>query len=82
MYTVCGYDKDNDVYEIYLDTKNFDDAKQLAEVLSNLVLNGCLYRRCSDGSREPIDWIDVVDTENNEIVYWTTIDLIMETRNS
>ena len=82
MYTVCGYDKDNDVYEIYLDTKNFDDAKQLAEVLSNLVLNGCLYRRCSDGSREPIDWIDVVDTETNEIVYWTTIELIMETRNS
>lgn len=38
MYTVCGYDKDNDIYEIYLDTNNFDDAKQLAEVLSNLVL--------------------------------------------
>lgn len=76
MYTVCGYDKDNDIYEIYLDTNNFDDAKQLAEVLSNLVLNGCLYRHYGDGSKEPIDWIDVVDTENNEIVYWTTMDIL------
>lgn len=82
MYTVCGYDKDNDVYEIYLDTKSFDDAKQLAEVLSNLVLNGCLYRHCSDGSMEPIDCIEIVCMENNEIVYWTTMDSIMETRNS
>lgn len=82
MYTVCGYDKDNGVYEVYLDTKNFNDAKQLAEILSNLTLNDCLYRRCSDGSMEPIDWIEIVDTENNEIVYWTTMDSIIETRNS
>lgn len=72
MYTVCGYDKDNDVYTLYMETDDWDAALQLAENLAALVKNDCLCRPCTDGTREPIDWIEIVSTQDETFIHWAS----------
>lgn len=64
MYTVDGYDKDNDVYVEYWKGEDLEKAKEIAIVLNNIAMHDGLIR-CSG---EPIDWVQVTN-ENNKMVY-------------
>lgn len=64
MYTVDGYDKDNDVYVEYWKGEDLEKAKEIAIVLNNIAIHDGLVR-CSG---EPIDWVQVTN-ENNKMVY-------------
>lgn len=68
MYKVEGYDKDSDVYEKYWEGKDLEVAKVVSEVLNNIANKDELVRYTSDGHKEPIDWVQVSD-ENNELVF-------------
>lgn len=64
MYTVDGYDKDNDVYVEYWKGEDLEKAKEIAIILNNIAMHDGLIR-CSG---EPIDWVQVTN-ENNKMVY-------------
>lgn len=64
MYTVDGYDKDNDVYVEYWRGEDLEKAKEIATILDNIAMHDGLVR-CSG---EPIDWVQVTN-ENNKMVY-------------
>lgn len=64
MYTVDGYDKDNDVYAEYWRGEDLEKAKEIATILDNIAMQDGLVR-CSG---EPIDWVQVTN-ENNKMVY-------------
>lgn len=64
MYTVDGYDKDNDVYAEYWRGKDLEKAKEIATILDNIAMHDGLIR----WSGELIDWVQVTN-ENNEMVY-------------
>lgn len=68
IYKVEGYDKDNDVYVKYWEGKDLETSKIISTVLNNIAEKGELVRYSSDGTREPIDWVQVSD-ENNELVF-------------
>lgn len=68
IYKVEGYDKDNDVYVKYWEGKDLEFAKVVSEVLNNIANKDELVRYTSDGQKEPIDWVQVSD-ENDEIVF-------------
>ena len=65
-YSVIGYDKDNDVFICYgqfdMLTNAMDKAKELVELLNTNELK----RVCSDGTEEPIDWLEVYWDWNGE----------------
>lgn len=56
MYTVIGYDKDNDVYVKYSESLSRWGACKIASDLAKKIKCGEL-RRADNG--EPIDWIEV-----------------------
>lgn len=58
-YSVIGYDKDNDVFICYGKFEVLHDAVNRAKELAKQIANGALKRKCSDGSEEPIDWIEI-----------------------
>lgn len=58
-YSVVGYDKDHDVSVCYGVFHSTEDAIRKAKELKNELDCGRLKRQCSDGSSEPIDWINV-----------------------
>lgn len=64
MYTVDGYDKDNDVYAEYWKGEDLEKAKEIAIVLNNIAMHDGLIR----WSGKLIDWVQVTN-ENNEMVY-------------
>ena len=64
MYTVDGYDKDNDVYAEYWRGKDLEKAKVIATILDNIAMQDGLIQ----WSGELIDWVQVTN-ENNEMVY-------------
>lgn len=68
VYKVEGYDKDNDVYVKYWEGKDLEVAKVVGEVLNNIANKDELVRYTSDGQKEPIDWVQVSD-ENDELVF-------------
>lgn len=68
IYKVEGYDKDNDVYVKYWEGKDLEVAKVVSEVLNNIANKDELVRYTSDGQKEPIDWVQVSD-ENDELVF-------------
>ena len=68
MYKVEGYDKDNDVYVEYWKGTDLEKAKEISIILDNIALNDKLIRYCNDGSKEPIDWVHIVN-DKEEIVY-------------
>ena len=73
-YVVIGYDKDNDVYVCYGEFIYEKMAKQEAEELTVCMKRGLLKRECSDGTMEPIDWIEVYKNWNkdDEQVVWAS----------
>ena len=68
IYKIEGYDKDNDAYVKYWEGKDLKVAKVVSEVLNNIANKDELVRYTSDGHKEPIDWVQVSD-ENDEIVF-------------
>jgi hypothetical protein len=76
LYTVVGYDKDNDVYEKYGEYTVPYFALIKASEMTGLMNRGELKRKCSDGTMEPIDWIEIyknMDTSDEEKV-WSSYD--------
>ena len=68
IYKVEGYDKDSDVYVKYWEGKDLEVAKVVSEVLNNIANKDELVRYTSNGQKEPIDWVQVSD-ENDELVF-------------
>lgn len=58
MYTVVGYDKDNDVSVIYGEYSVIQFAKMRADELREKIERGELRRK---DNGEPIDWIDIYE---------------------
>ena len=61
MYTVVGYDKDNDVYIVYAEYSVERLAILKAKGLADQILRGELRRLDND---EPIDWIEIYEHYN------------------
>ena len=68
IYKVEGYDKDSDVYVKYWEGKDLETSKAIATVLNNIANKDELVRYTSNGQKEPIDWVQVSD-ENDELVF-------------
>lgn len=68
-YSINGYDKDNDVYACYGQCLDIDVAINKAKKLAKQTENGQLMRKCSDGTEEPIDWIEVWNENNGDTVW-------------
>lgn len=66
MYTVVGYDKDNDVYIEYGEYGSLWTAYGRASELSKMVENGELKRK---DNGEPIDWIEIYENWNGPDEY-------------
>lgn len=82
-YSVIGYDKDNDIFVCYekfevlanaVDKANevLANAVNKAKELTKQIENGELKRKCSDGTEESIDWIEVYWNWNkdDEQIIW------------
>lgn len=61
MYTVVGYDKDNDVYVEYGTYSNVHFAYMRADELNKMIDRGKLRRK---DNGEPIDWIEIYGNWN------------------
>lgn len=68
FYTVVGYDKDNDVYVEYESYDLSAEAEYHAKQLKKLLDKGELRRE----NGEPIDWIEIVQSDNYDVVYWVS----------
>ena len=66
MYTVVGYDKDNDVYEEYGEYSSLWGAHNRASELSKMIAKGELRRK---DNGEPIDWIEIYENWNGPDEY-------------
>lgn len=64
QYTVVGYDKDNDGYEVLYHGLTYAHAISMAKWLGNLVKQGKLRRKDTKG--EPIDWIEVYESWDSD----------------
>ena len=61
MYTIIGYDKDNDAYVEYGDYTDIQLAFIRAQELRRMIDRGELRRKCNG---EPIDWIGIYENWN------------------
>ena len=71
-YALVGFDKDNDVYETIVESNNIS---YLIKIGREVAEERSLYRICSDGSKEPFDWFEVVranDTTYPSYYYWAS----------
>lgn len=66
MYTVVGYDKNNDAYKEYGEHSSLYNAYRHAKELNEMIKNGELRRK--DNS-EPIDWIEIYENWNGPNEY-------------
>ena len=64
MFFVEGYDKDNSERIRYNTSKFTEKAKEIAIVLDKIAMRGELIRYTSDFTKEPIDWVHVIDERN------------------
>ena len=67
MFFVEGYDKDNDAYEVYYETEDFEKAKEVAIILDRIAMKDQLVRYTSDFTKEPIDEVYVTDEQNFKV---------------
>ena len=58
-YSVIGYEKDSDVFIFYFESESSLAAINKAKELNELCQQDELKRTCSDGTEEPIDWLEV-----------------------
>lgn len=80
-FSVVGYDKDHDVYVEYKQFHQRIVAEAYAKDLKKGIEKGTLTRKCSDGTLEPIDWVQVVDSEDFDKVFWASYDSSEESDN-
>ena len=75
-YSIIGYDKDNDVFVSYGQFEVLAKAMKKAKELEELLNAGELKRICSDGTEEPIDWLEVYWNWNgdDEQIIWGSYD--------
>lgn len=75
-YSIIGYDKDNDVFINYGKFEVLANAMDKAKELVELLNANELKRVCSDGTEEPIDWIEVYWNwnEDDEQMVWGSYD--------
>lgn len=75
-YSVIGYDKNNDVFINYGEFEVLAKAVEKAKELSKQIDCGELKRKCSDGTEEPMDWIEVYWNWNgdDEEIIWGSYD--------
>lgn len=74
IYTIVGYDKDNDVYEILDDNFSLSlEAEIQAKKFVALMNDGKL---CRDNG-EPFDWIEIYHNYNgeNETMVWASYEI-------
>ena len=71
-YSVIAYDKDNDVFICYGKYMGKPDAIKKAIELKKLLDKEELKRTCSDGTEEPMDWLEVYWNWNkdDERIIW------------
>lgn len=62
MYEVMGYDKDNDVFIVFLNTINLKEAIAEAQQLAEKCKRDELL---NPDNGEPIDWVEIYDDEAN-----------------
>lgn len=62
FFTVVGYNKENNTYIEYEDFELSIEAEMYARELKKMLDNGEISM--------PIDWIEVVQTDNYDVVYW------------
>ena len=67
MFFVEGYDKNNDAYEVYYETEDFEKAKEVAIILDKIAMKDQLVRYTSDFTKEPIDEVYVTDEQNFKV---------------
>ena len=67
-YSLVGYDKDNDLYEVLYSSTNYDELFEKTSVLIELCEKDKLFS--SEG--EPFDWLEILDSNNYDVVYWTS----------
>lgn len=68
MYSVVGYDKDGDAYETLWETDNLESAITQAMIFMERHRKQELRRK---DNNEPFDWFEVIDTNDEEKVYWS-----------
>lgn len=73
-YSVIAYDKDNDVFICYGKYIEESDAMKKARELKKIFDKGELKRTCSDGTEEPMNWLEVYWNwnEDDERIIWST----------
>lgn len=64
FFTVVGYNKENNAYIEYEDFELSIEAEMYAKELKEMLDNGKLNM--------PIDWIEIVQTDNYDVVYWVS----------
>lgn len=67
LYKLVGYDKDADVYVNYAQGDSIAVLMLKAKKLLPLLAEGKLRRKTSDGKKEPIDWLEIVDRDYNAV---------------
>lgn len=71
-YSVIAYDKDNDIFICYGKYAEKLEVINKAKELKKLLDKGELKRICSDGTKEPMDWLEVYCNwnEDDERIIW------------
>ena len=64
FFTVVGYNKESNAYIEYEDFELSVEAECYARQLKKMIDNGELNM--------PVDWIEVVQTDNYDVVYWVS----------
>lgn len=72
--SIYGYDKDNSVYTLYGMFEDMETAKEYANGCREFLDEDEMKRYCSDGTFEPIDWLEIISTDNYDVCYWNSYD--------
>lgn len=64
VYRLLGYDKDNDVYILFLSDTNLKKLQHKGEELVKNIRSGSLL--CSE-TGEPLDWVEIRDENENQV---------------
>lgn len=77
MYSLVGYDKDNDLYEIIENNNNLKYLISKGKKISKIQNMTDNFR--SNSTKEPFDWFSICDIKNaiypyKEEIYWNSFE--------
>lgn len=76
MYTLVGYDKDNDVYETLEVHEDLEYLKLRGQDIAEIQRDTDGFTRvCPDGTLEPFDWFEICNIEDADYpdcYYWAS----------